>query len=67
MANGSTTTVTVNNLSTTPISYAVTIGDVQVTVGPNGMVTFVPPGTSGLVGTFEFAVPEKLPSEDSKP
>jgi hypothetical protein len=36
---------------------AVTIGDEQVTVGPNGMVTFVPPGVSGLIGTFEFAAP----------
>ncbi|MFL6195957.1 MAG: hypothetical protein ACJ75H_17385 [Thermoanaerobaculia bacterium] len=84
-----TTTITVTNLSTTPISYAitsgtpgqdpivgslpgrsygviehefsqkiaVTVGDQQVSVGPNGMVTFVPAGTSGLVGTFEFAAP----------
>ncbi|HJX26862.1 MAG TPA: hypothetical protein VJ885_03040 [Thermoanaerobaculia bacterium] len=36
---------------------AVTIGDEQVTVGPNGMVVYVPPGVSGLVGTFEFATP----------
>jgi hypothetical protein len=36
----------------------VTIGDQEVTVGPNGMVTFVPKGVSGLVGTFEFAVPD---------
>ena len=89
MGNGSTTTVTVTNLSTTPISYAitsgtpgqepivgslpgrsygiiehefsqkmaVTVGDQQVAVGPNGMVTFVPPGVSGLVSTFEFAAP----------
>jgi hypothetical protein len=35
----------------------VTVGDQEVTVGPNGMVTFVPPGVSGLVGTFEFAAP----------
>lgn len=84
-----TTTITVTNLGTTPISYAitsgtpgqepivgslpgrsygiiehefsqkiaVTVGDQQVSVGPNGMVTFVPAGVSGLVGTFEFAVP----------
>jgi hypothetical protein len=35
----------------------VTIGNYEVTVGPNGMVTWVPPGTSGLIGTFEFAIP----------
>ena len=84
-----TTNVTVANLGTTPISYAitsgtpgqdpivgslpggsygiiehefspkiaVTVGDQQVSVGPNGMVVFVPPGVSGLVGTFEFAGP----------
>ncbi len=97
MGNGSTTTVTVSNLSTTPISYAitsgtpgqdpivgslpgrsygiiehefsqkigVTIGDKEVTVGPNGMVTFVPAGVSGLIGTFEFAVPapDQVPLE----
>jgi len=89
MGNGSTTTVTVSNLSSDPITYAVTsvtpgqepivgslpgrsygvielefsqkiavtVGDQQVVVGPNGMVTFVPPGVSGLVGTFEFAAP----------
>lgn len=89
MGNGSTTTVTVSNLSATPVSYAitsgtpgqepivgslpgrsygiielefsqrisVTVGDQQVTVGPNGMVTFVPPDVSGLVGTFEFSAP----------
>jgi hypothetical protein len=89
MGNGNTTAVTVSNLSTTPISYAVTsgtpgqdpivgslpgrsygiielafsqkiavtVGDEQVTVGPNGMVTYVPPGVSGLVGTFELAAP----------
>jgi hypothetical protein len=89
MGNGDTTTITVTNLGTTPISYeitsgtpgqepivgslpgrsygiiehefsqkiAVTVGDQQVSVGPNGMVTFVPQGVSGLVGTFEFAGP----------
>jgi hypothetical protein len=89
MGNGDTTTITVTNLGTTPISYeitsgtpgqepivgslpgrsygivehefsqkiAVTVGDQQVSVGPNGMVTFVPQGVSGLVGTFEFAAP----------
>lgn len=35
----------------------VTVGDQEVTVGPNGMVTFVPPGTSGLIGIVEFAGP----------
>lgn len=35
----------------------ITVGDQEVTVGPNGMVTYVPPGVSGLVGTFEFASP----------
>ncbi len=35
----------------------VTVGDQEVTVGPNGMVTYVPPGVSGLIGSFEFATP----------
>ncbi len=88
MGNSDTTTVTIANLGTSPISYAVTsgtpgqepiqgslpghsygivehefserlavtVGDQQVTVRPNGMVTFVPPGVSGLVSTFEFTV-----------
>lgn len=90
MANDDTTTVTVCNLSTDPISYeitsgtpgqppiagslpgrsygiiehdfspkiGVTIGSYEVTVGPNGMVTWVPPGTGALIGTFEFAIPK---------
>lgn len=89
MGNGSTTTVGVSNLSSDPITYAVTsgtpgqepivgslpghsygiielafsqkiavtIGDQQVVVGPNSLVTFVPPGVTGLIGTFEFAAP----------
>lgn len=89
MGNDDTTTVTVANLGTTPITYeitsgtpgqdpivgslpgrsygviehefsgklGVTVGDQEVTVGPNGMVTFVPAGVSGLIGTFEFAAP----------
>ncbi len=87
MGNDNTTSVTVTNLSPSPIEYAVvsgttgqpivgslpghsfgiielefterigvTVGDQEVTVGPNGMVTYVPAGRSGLVGSFEFGV-----------